>query len=391
VVQPKSRVSLRRVGPQRLVYRVELGAARLQSAQGGSRVLQRGAVVEVGIGLAVLEKSGPAVAAAKTASASTAGQPAAPAATQSPQALTASAAVPPAAESPQELAASAERGRVAAIGAGPAHPSVIAAAGESFTVHAARVPIAVAFDVGARCPGEAVLVLDGRPRARGRRVSALVPAGKHAYGLRCVLADGTLAPGPALTGSVTALRDAGTAQLPRRAPTAFVDADGKTYTVLYQNHLPRIELRWPGAPASARYLVHVEPGVKRAPLSSRKPEHAFASGALGEGRHALYFTTPDGARSKTATLEIRFDNAAPKASVSTPRDGSFAPGANVKVAGVALPGWQVTLPTGTLALDRQFRFVGTATTSEAQPDIALRFSSPRGGVHYYVRRASGGR
>ena len=100
-------------------------------------------------------------------------------------------------------------------------------------------------------------------------------------------------------------------------------------------------------------------------------------------------TTPDGGRSKPTTLEIRFDNAAPKASVSKPRDGGFAPGDSVEVSGVALPGFQVSLPGGSLEVDAQSRFQGVVQTSAERPDVVLRIESPRSGVHYFVRRASG--
>jgi hypothetical protein len=278
-----------------------------------------------------------------------------------------------------------------AVGEGLGHASVSVPAGESFTLHAARVPLAVAFEAGARCPGEAALVLDGKPRARGRgQVSVAVPAGKHAYALHCVGADGAL--GEVVgEGSVTAVRDGGTAKLPRRPATSYVDADGKSYTVLYQNLLPKIVLSWPRAPASDRYTVEVESASGKKSVAARKPEHGFAAGAFSEGRHTLRFTTAEGQSSKPTTLEIRFDNAAPKASVGAPRDGSFAPGASVEVAGVALPGWQVSVQNGTLALDAQHRFSGTVATSAARPDLALRLESPRGGVHYYVRRAAGAR
>jgi hypothetical protein len=158
--------------------------------------------------------------------------------------------------------------------------------------------------------------------------------------------------------------------------------------VLFQNLLPRIEFSWPGAPKSAAYTAHVETGGSQRRFEARKPEHVFSAGTLREGVHRLHFTAATGARSKTTTLEIRFDNAAPRASVSSPRDGSFAPGSPVAIAGVALPGYRVSLPGATIELDDQFRFSGTAVTTPAQPDVALRIESPRGGVHYYVRRAA---
>jgi hypothetical protein len=265
--------------------------------------------------------------------------------------------------------------------------SLAAAAGESFTVHAARIPLNVGFTIGNQCPGEAVLMLDGKPRARGQgQVAATINGGRHRYSLHCAT-EGSVATAPATTGNVTALRDPATASLPRRAPTSFVEADGKRYTVMYQNLLPKISFSWPGAPAAERYTLHVESNGKPSLFNTRTPEQSFAPGALHDGTHTLYFSAPDGTRSKTTTLEIVYDNAAPKLSLSAPRDGSFAAGTPVKIAGVALPGFQLSVAGGQVELDQQARFTGSAVTSANRPDLALRIEKPGAGVHYYVRRA----
>jgi len=276
------------------------------------------------------------------------------------------------------------------IATGPARVSLGATAGDSFTLHAARLPVVVAFQIGERCPGQAVLMLDQKPKARGDgRVSVAVPSGSHAYALRCVQPDGAIADAAVANGTIMALRDPGTAELPRRAPSSFVDADGKHYMVLYQNLLPRITFAWPSAPKSNRYVIRVESGAKTVTFGSDRASYAFAAGALREGTHTLTFSTPAGERSKPTELEIRFDNAAPKASVSKPKEGSFSPGQQVEVEGVALPGFTVTLPGGNLQLDKQSRFSGSVSTSAEQPDVVLRIESPRGGVHYFVRHAAG--
>jgi hypothetical protein len=230
----------------------------------------------------------------------------------------------------------------------------------------------------------------GKQRTRGQgKVSAALPAGSHGYEVFCVNPDGSLVAAAIASGAISVVRDSGSAQLPVRAPSAQIDADGKRYTVLYQNLLPRITLVWPNAPKSSRYVVSAESNGKSSMWSSERASYAFKAGALREGSHTLVMTTPDGARSKPTTLEIRFDNAAPKASVSKPRDGGFAAGDSVDVAGVALPGFQVSLPGGKLELDAQSRFSGTIQTSSEHPDVVLRIESPRSGVHYYVRRARG--
>ena len=56
-----------------------------------------------------------------------------------------------------------------------------------FTVHAARLPLVVTFDADARCPGEVVLAIGGKPRARGTgQVGVSLPGGRHPYRLHCV-------------------------------------------------------------------------------------------------------------------------------------------------------------------------------------------------------------
>ena len=382
VIERGSRISLLRKGPARLQYRIELGSAKLQRARGGHELVHAGELVEVGIGMAVLDRRRvPAASPAPQPAPATGAAPAADAAPGDAQ-----TALPP--QPPITPATPASDSSV--LGPGPDRISLGAAAGESFTVHAARLPVAVAFDVAGRCEGDAALLVDGQPRARGREhVGAAIGAGRHGYDLRCVQPDGSLAERGVAGGHVTVLRDGGSTPLPRRAPTSFVDADGKRYTVLFQNLLPRIELRWPRAPESAAYSVHVQSeGRPPSERPTRKPELTFAAGELREGTHLLHFRTQEGARSKVTTLEIRFDNAAPRASVMRPRDGSFAPGAMVEVAGVALPGYRVSLQNGAIELDRQYRFSGKVVTTPARPDIALRIESPRGGVHYYVRRAA---
>lgn len=396
VLAPGAKITVRRAAPGRAVYRVEVGAARLMVANGGTRALARGEVVEVGIGMAIMDDAPPPPAAKPAAAPAPAPAPAAeeaaPPATATPVAIAPGATQP--ASTSTDTGAEPRAGtnriggvRIGDIPPGPERVSLGAPAGESFTVHAARVPLNVAFEVGSHCPDEAVLVLDGKPRARNRgQVTAAIPGGRHRYELYCVDA-GTAAATPVVSGSITALRDPATASLPRRAPTSFVEADGKRYTVMYQNLLPKISFSWPDAPPADRYTLRVESNGKPSLFNTRTPDQAFAPGSLRDGTHTLYFTTPAGARSKTTTLEIVYDNAAPKLSLSAPRDGSFTPGTELKIEGVALPGFQVSVQGGTVELDQQARFTGTAVTSAARPDLALRIEKPGAGVHYYIRRA----
>jgi hypothetical protein len=259
-------------------------------------------------------------------------------------------------------------------------------AGDSFTIHAPDVPVAVGFDTSARCPRDAVLELTGggKQRSRGHgTLNLLFQAGTRGYAVRCVNAAGNA--GTIVSrGVVTVLRDAGTRKLPPKAPASTVDCDGRSYTVYYQNQLPDISARWPNAPSAPRYTLEIDGKT----MALEAPEHVFKSGSLRDGTHHLSFQAKE-RRSRTTTVEISFDNAAPKASLTAPDDRSFSPGASVAIEGVALRTWKVSVEGGTIAMDDADRFSGQVSTSPEHPDIAVRLTHPRLGTHYYLRRAAG--
>jgi hypothetical protein len=272
----------------------------------------------------------------------------------------------------------------------PDYFNLIARAGESFVVHAPEVPVAIAIDFRHKCSGEGVVELtNGKQRGRGTgRANLLVQAGSRGYAVRCL--DGKSGKGAAgrivARGSVTVMRDAGTSKLPPSAPMSQVEADGRSYTIYYQNQLPDISVRWPNAPKAERYRLEIDAKT----IEIGKPEHIVKSGGLRDGTHTLTFVAGD-RKSRPATVEINFDNAAPKASLLAPADRSFAAGSTVNIEGVALRGWKVELDGGMFSTDASDRFSGQVATSVERPDIAVRLSHPRLGTHYYVRRATGSR
>jgi hypothetical protein len=85
---------------------------------------------------------------------------------------------------------------------------------------------------------------------------------------------------------------------------------------------------------------------------------------------------------------VQFDNAAPTASISSPAERGFAPGASVAVAGMALPGWTVSVAGRDLPQDNQQRFSGEVTAPGDRSALTIRFAHPQRGVHYYLRRSS---
>jgi hypothetical protein len=266
---------------------------------------------------------------------------------------------------------------------------VTLALGSSVAIYDPRPPSAVSIDAHAVCPSGAVLSLRGRAPLRvSDRETLLFSAGAHDYKLACLAEDGQ--PGPIqLRGTLHVVRNPGTSQLPRSAPKNSIDTDGRTYTIMFQNLLPMLEVRWPHAPEAKTYSLSVELGTGRElQVAASKPVHVFAAGALPEGRHKLRFTAdrPGAPRSKQTTVELRFDNAAPSASLRSPDVAGFEPGPSVHVAGIALPGSQVSVLGQRFTLDAQQRFAGDVAVPSGTRSIAVRIQHPRTGTRYYIRR-----
>jgi hypothetical protein len=87
-------------------------------------------------------------------------------------------------------------------------------------------------------------------------------------------------------------------------------------------------------------------------------------------------------------VDIRFDNAAPAASLTAPGNGQFTPGQSVTVSGAALEDWNVSVGGKTLPLDAQQRFSTTAAAPSEERALAILFVNPRRGAHYYLRRGA---
>jgi hypothetical protein len=183
------------------------------------------------------------------------------------------------------------------------------------------------------------------------------------------------------------VRDAGTTRLPRVPPMSVVDADGRRYTVLYQHQLPTLRVRWPDAPPRGPFTLRFLDGPAP-PIRQAEPTFLLESGRVREGGHRFVVESAE-RRSPETHLAIRFDNAAATASVREPRDGTFAAGEPVRVAGVALPEWTVAIDGRPVELDPEARFDVTAR-APATGALIIRVSHPRRGTHYHLRRPRGG-
>jgi hypothetical protein len=284
-----------------------------------------------------------------------------------------------------ESAVLSAKGTVVVSGRGPERADLTVRAGDSLIVRDPKPPTALGFDYSAVCSGAAVVSRGDGSSARGERgrVAMFLPAGHHEYTVRCIGPDG-VEDNAAATGTATIIADAALADLARLPPATVVDTDGRRYTVLYQNQLPSVIARWPGAPAGSSYVLHVDKDKTK----GAAPKQSLRSGTISEGTHTLWFETEDGrTKSPETTLVIKFDNAAPAASVREPANGSFQPGDTVKVAGVVVEGWTVHVSGQPVALDEQKRFSTTTTVPPGDSAIVLRLSHPKRGIVYYVRHA----
>ena len=278
-----------------------------------------------------------------------------------------------------------EDGELSVGGRGPGSADLIVNAGDSFTVHDPGPPTNIGFKLGGQCAKGAVVRLANQQWAgRGGQANVPVKAGRHSYEVNCLGPDGPEKESVA-KGRVIVLRDAGTASIASGAPTSHVNTDGRRYTVLYQNNLPRITVGWAGAPEASSYTLVVD--ARRIRTSS--PNYAFPSGALTEGTHTVRFeaATVPSRKSRQTRISIRFDNAMPTASLD-PIGGKVGSDGTMLVAGKALPGWSVSVGGKKLNLDGQSRFRGSAALPEGHDALPVKFEHPSRGTHYYLRRPS---
>ena len=259
---------------------------------------------------------------------------------------------------------------------------VVVAPGESPVIHAPHKPVLVRFRPPEGCVGRPALRLGRRhPPVSMELLTSLRP-GHYPYQIRC----GT---GGHAKGLVRVVRDAGLRRVPRTAPTNTVDADGRRYTVLFQNLLPSLTFGWPEAARSmGPYVLHVATGPRVQRFERALPQFLLPSGRLSEGSHTFWITPARGPASPRTRLQIRFDNATVAAQIRTPADGvEVGSQDDIEIEGVAIEGSEVAVAGKPLDTDAQGRFRGRVPVPA--PDrraIAIRLEHPRGGVHYYVRR-----
>ncbi len=259
--------------------------------------------------------------------------------------------------------------------------------GESPTIHDRHNPVLVRVAADLSCAAGFIEVTSGARKPRRFNISergAVVPLSAGTYKYRALCAgDGQLR-----TGTLTVRRDPGTSPVPKTAPTNVIDADGRKYTVLYQNRLPALTFTWPRPPQGVGFKLMVRSGERVREVPVRGPRHILQSGAVAEGEHQFWFTM-GAVTSPQTTLAVRFDNAAATAQLQTPVDGTAFKGNAIEVTGVAMEGSTVTVSGLPLAVDSHGRFRGEVPAPEnGLRSMAIKLAHPRSGIHYYVRRGT---
>jgi hypothetical protein len=261
-------------------------------------------------------------------------------------------------------------------------------AGESATIHDPAPPTDIALTFGECATATMIELNAGESRGsrfRGdKEVLASVERGNHRYRVRC-LQDGR--PGPVVrSGQLKVLSDVATRPLPQTPVTITADADGRRYTVSYQNLLPIITLRWPYAPRASSYHLVVQPAQGQAfSADAAQASITLQPGRLGEGLHKFWFETADKKRSELGSIQVSFDYTARTAYLASPREGEAVQNNTVRFAGGTLLGSQVQVQGAALKLDAHGRFSTQISVAPDQRGAVVRVKHPSTGIHYYVR------
>lgn len=287
----------------------------------------------------------------------------------------------------EEATVSAD-GATQLAGRGLEYSDMSAQAGESFVVHDPRPPTAVRLQFAGLCSSGGVVRVNsaaGAQFASGDGSAALAfRPGRSTYTVHC-LGDNGPAETAVAKGSITILKDAGTRPVPTAPPATSITTDGRDYTVMYQNQLPRIAVSWSNAPPSSSYTLHVESRGGSRTYTTESPAYSFASGALVEGHHTVYFEGA-GRVSRRTGIEITFDNAAATASLATPAEPEVTAGGEITVAGTAQPGWSVEIGGLKIEQDSKQRFNQGVQIPTSQRAVAVKLTHPSRGTHVYLRR-----
>ncbi len=256
-------------------------------------------------------------------------------------------------------------------------------AGESPVLHDPHAPTAVRVKFGPECAagGTVEVAKDrsfkrvvARSGGRGGGANVLLAPGAYSYRVLC-------GPAPSGQGTIRIAKDSGRAPLPKAAARTLVEADGREYTILYQNLLPELTLAWRNAPKRSSYTFVIKPrsGAERR-WPSPTPQVTLRPGELAEGHYAMWVEGASGGRSDQARIVIEFDNAAAFASIESVE----SKGGKVLVKGTVIEGSTVSAGGSSIELDRHRRFTAELAPQDGEDGVSVRIAHPKAGVHYYV-------
>jgi hypothetical protein len=254
------------------------------------------------------------------------------------------------------------------------------AAGEKFTVHDPSPSTAIRFTFDCPKGGNVEMTGNGQRRTSTGTDGAnlLVPAGSWSYRVKC---DGSVK--TVKSGKVSVRRDDARRELPPKGtrPTNPVTADGKNYTVVYQNLIPNVQFEWPGGGSGT---LHLNKGAKKSTSAVSGGKVVVPGTDLSDGAYTFYFSDAGGARTEVSFLSVKFDNAVPAVYIESPKPVA-AFGSQITVSGQTLSGWSASVDGADIDVDRDGRF-STEIGAPSANALAIKLSHPRQGVHYYLRR-----
>jgi len=265
-------------------------------------------------------------------------------------------------------------------------PNLMIEGGQVLTVHDPRPPTKVGFVVPGCSKGARIEIRKNGRWSHGSGsgfIVAELQQGNYQYRGRCLEAATTYK----VTGRVRVRDDAGTRRLPQKAAQTTVDADGRKYTVQYQNRLPILRVRWPNAPPSDGYTLELrgEDGTPQQFKANSDASVVLKSGTVDDGIYRYRMRATGGRSSLESTVRISFDNAARSAYLSAPQDGSFDRNQAVEVAGAVLAKARVRSGDREVDVSPSGHFRGTASIAPTEDALVVQVTHPRSGIHYYLR------
>ncbi|MET0285668.1 MAG: hypothetical protein ABW352_14410, partial [Polyangiales bacterium] len=175
---------------------------------------------------------------------------------------------------------------------------------DSMTLHAPTLPVTFRVQAPACNPAKnerPTADLDGKaasPEAGGNGlVLSLNRAGAHRLNLRC---DRRLV----RQTTLHVIRDAATMELPKSANRVDVEADGRRYTVRYQNVIPVVSINWRDAEPRGDYTLVLKRGSREQTYRSAKPTRDLPGVELMDGNYDFWFTSASGQKSNVGGLRI---------------------------------------------------------------------------------------